>query len=135
MYVPAFNGSPRKNSTTVKLLQKALDGETAVARSEGDAAAALDAASSRIEAVYEAPYLAHATMEPMNATAHVTASGVEVWAPTQGQGPIQFAVAGLLGLEPGQVKVHTTFLGGGLRSQAITSTVLGNTTGKGRRRR
>ncbi|MEX0814567.1 MAG: molybdopterin cofactor-binding domain-containing protein, partial [Dongiaceae bacterium] len=90
----------------------ALDGPAAVAAAAGDDAA-LAGAAKQVEAVYEVPFLAHATMEPMNATAHVTADGVEIWAPTQGQGPIQFAVGAALGLEPGQVKVHTTFLGGG----------------------
>ena len=57
-------------------LRKALDGPAAVAKREGDAAAAISAAASKVEAVYEVPYLAHATMEPMNATAHVTAEGL-----------------------------------------------------------
>src|SRR5262249_50082486 len=48
-----------------------------------------------------------------NATAHVTANGLEVWAPTQAQGPIQMFVGQALGFKPEQVKVHTTFLGGG----------------------
>ena len=74
--------------------------------------------------MYEVPFLAHATMEPMNATAHVTADGVEIWAPTQGQGPIQFAVGAALGLEPGQVKVHTTFLGGGFGRRFETDVAL-----------
>ncbi len=57
----------------------------AEARKEGDASSALTGAAQKIEAVYEAPYLAHATMEPLNATANVTADRVDVWAPTQFQ--------------------------------------------------
>jgi isoquinoline 1-oxidoreductase beta subunit len=94
-------------------LRKALDGPAAVAKQEGDAAAAISGAKQKVEALYEVPYLAHATMEPMNATAHVTADGLEVWAPTQAQGPIQMFVGKALGFKPEQVKVHTTFLGGG----------------------
>jgi len=101
----------------------ALDGPAAVAAAAGDDAA-LAGAAKQVEAVYEVPFLAHATMEPMNATAHVTADGVEIWAPTQGQGPIQFAVGAALGLEPGQVKVHTTFLGGGFGRRFETDVAL-----------
>ena len=57
----------------------------AVARMEGDASSALGKAAAKLDAVYQAPFLAHATMEPMNCTAHVTADKCEVWAPTQFQ--------------------------------------------------
>ena len=59
-----------------------------VARKEGDAAAALASAGSKMEAVYEAPFPSHAPMEPMNCTAHVRADGCDVWAPTQMQTPV-----------------------------------------------
>lgn len=83
------------------------------ARHVGDAAGAMAGASRRIEAVYEVPYLAHATMEPMNCTAHVRADGVDVWAPTQGQTFAQLTAAQIAGVPPAAVKVHTTMLGGG----------------------
>ena len=57
-----------------------------VARNDGDAPAALAAGGKTLEAVYEVPYLEHACMEPMNATAHVTADACTVWAPTQNPG-------------------------------------------------
>jgi isoquinoline 1-oxidoreductase beta subunit len=82
----------------------------AIARSEGDANAV---AAKTVTAVYEAPYLAHACMEPMNCTAWVRAGDAEVWAPTQGPGPLQGIVAQLTGLPPEKVQVHTTYLGGG----------------------
>ena len=63
-----------------------------VGRSEGDDAAALAAAARRVEADYEVPFLAHATMEPQNCTAHVTADAVEIWAPTQ-DGETALAIA------------------------------------------
>src|SRR5260370_15070464 len=85
----------------------------AVARKEGDAAAAFSAAAKKSEAVYEVPYLAHATMEPMNCTAHVRADGCDVWAPTQFQTFTQATAARLAGVKPEAVQVHTTFLGGG----------------------
>jgi len=83
------------------------------ARKTGDAEAALAAATQRVEAVYEVPFLHHATMEPMNCTAHVRANGCDVWAPTQNQTRAQEVAAELTGLSKDRVRVHTTFLGGG----------------------
>ncbi len=85
----------------------------AVARHDGDAIAALAGAAQRVEAVYEMPFLAHATMEPMNCTAHVRADGVDIWAPTQNQTGVQMVGGQIGGVPPEQVAVHTTYLGGG----------------------
>ena len=85
----------------------------AVARSDGDAGAALKGAAKRIDAVYQVPYLAHATMEPMNCTAHVRKDGCDVWVPTQAQTGTQSTAAEITGLAPELVKVHTTYLGCG----------------------
>jgi isoquinoline 1-oxidoreductase beta subunit len=93
-----------------KLLTDATTKPGVVARNEGDVSVAV---AKSIEAVYEAPYLAHACMEPMNCTAWVRAGEAEVWAPTQGPGPHQGIVAQLTGLPPEKVQVHTTYLGGG----------------------
>ena len=83
------------------------------ARKDGDAAAALAGAAKRVEAVYEVPFLHHATMEPMSCTAHVRSDGCDVWVPTQNQTRAQEVAAELTGLAKEQVRVHTTFLGGG----------------------
>src|SRR5256714_4732748 len=83
------------------------------ARKNGDAAAALAAAAKRVEAVYEVPFLHHATMEPMNCTAHVRADGCDVWAPTQNQTRAQEVAAEAAGLPKEKVRIHTTLLGGG----------------------
>jgi isoquinoline 1-oxidoreductase beta subunit len=85
----------------------------AVARHDGDAATALAGAAQRVEAVYEMPFLAHATMEPMNCTAHVRADGVDIWAPTQFQTGAQMIGAQIGGIAAEKVAVHTTYLGGG----------------------
>jgi isoquinoline 1-oxidoreductase subunit beta len=85
----------------------------AEARNDGDAAKALDGANKKIEAVYEVPFLAHATMEPMNCTADVRKDGCDVWVGTQGQTLAQRTAAGITGLAPEAVKIHTTYLGGG----------------------
>ena len=85
----------------------------AQARHDGDPDGALAGAASKVEAAYELPLLAHATMEPMNCTAHVRADGVDVWAPTQFQTGVQGLAAKIGGVPPEKVQVHTTYLGGG----------------------
>ena len=88
------------------------------ARKEGDAPAALAGAAKKIEATYEAPFLAHATMEPQNCTADVRADRCDVWAPTQFQTIAQGTAAKISGLKPESVFIHTTFLGGGFGRRA-----------------
>src|SRR2546425_8151540 len=85
----------------------------AVARHDGDAQGALPGAANKLDATYELPFLAHATMEPMNCTAHVRPDGVDIWAPTQFQTGAQQLGAAIGGVPAGQVEVHTTYLGGG----------------------
>jgi isoquinoline 1-oxidoreductase beta subunit len=88
-------------------------------RSEGDLEKALAGAARTVEAVYELPFLAHATMEPMNCTAEVRPDGAEIWAPTQAPTWHRGAVAEALGIPVEKVKVHTTFLGGGFGRRAM----------------
>jgi isoquinoline 1-oxidoreductase subunit beta len=83
------------------------------ARRVGDPAVALAGAAQRVEAAYEVPFLHHATMEPMTCTAHVRADGCDVWVPTQNQTRAQEVAAELVGLPKENVRIHTTFLGGG----------------------
>jgi isoquinoline 1-oxidoreductase beta subunit len=82
-------------------------------RNDGDVDAVLANGAKKVEAMYEMPLLAHATMEPMNITAHVRGSEAEVWAPTQSPDWVQGTVAQVLGLKPDKVVVHTTLMGGG----------------------
>jgi CO/xanthine dehydrogenase Mo-binding subunit len=82
-------------------------------RSDGHADETLSAASKTLTAEYSAPFLAHATMEPQNATAHVTAVRCEVWAPTQSPAMARELAANLTQLPLAQVTVHQTWLGGG----------------------
>ena len=84
-----------------------------VARREGDAAAALAGAAKTFDAVYEVPFLAHATLEPMNCTAHVRKDSCEVWVGTQNQSGTQRTAMRITGFPREAVKVNTTFLGGG----------------------
>ncbi|WP_372591905.1 xanthine dehydrogenase family protein molybdopterin-binding subunit [Guyparkeria sp.] len=83
------------------------------ARTEGRGAEALGDDESTVSATYRVPYLAHTTMEPMNATASVGDDEVTVWAPTQAPGSVQQVAAEVAGVDPAKVTVHTTFLGGG----------------------
>lgn len=82
--------------------------------SQGDADQALaGTGGQKIEALYEAPYLAHATMEPMNCTARVWDGKVEVWVPTQVPGLARELAARVAGVAPEAVTLHVTYLGGG----------------------
>jgi isoquinoline 1-oxidoreductase beta subunit len=82
-------------------------------RTEGDAAAALERAARVVEAAYEAPFQAHATMEPMNCTADVRPGRCDIYAPTQYPTGVQHIAEQLTGLPSSAVTVHTTLLGGG----------------------
>ncbi|WP_288126457.1 xanthine dehydrogenase family protein molybdopterin-binding subunit [Thiomonas sp.] len=81
----------------------------------GDAAvAAAQAAGGKlVEASYTLPFLAHATMEPMNCTAHVQKDRCDIWVPTQAQTFNQGTASRITGLPETAIHVHTTFLGGG----------------------
>ncbi len=83
------------------------------AEAEGDFAAAYAGAAKKLAADYALPYLAHATMEPMNGAAEVGADFVEVWAPTQAQSEAAAAAAEAAGVAADKVRLHTTYLGGG----------------------
>jgi isoquinoline 1-oxidoreductase beta subunit len=71
-------------------------------------------AAKRIESVYEFPFLAHATMEPMNITVRLGDGRCEIWSPTQAGGETQENAAKILGIDKRDVTVHVTFMGGGL---------------------
>lgn len=89
-----------------------------VAESTGDVDAALGRAVKTVDALYEFPYLAHAPMEPLNCTAHVSSDGCEIWAGTQFQTNDQIVASRITGLEPEQIQIHTTVLGGGFGRRA-----------------
>ena len=80
---------------------------------KGDAARAEADAPRKLEAWYRAPYLAHATLEPMNCTARVAQGKVEVWAPTQVPQMVRAAAAQVAGVGIDDVTVHVTLIGGG----------------------
>ena len=95
-------------------MMKASEGTGAVAKNAGDAIKALDAAGGRkVEAVYEMPFLAHATMEPMNCTVDLRPDGCDLWVGTQVPALAQGAAAKVAGIPVEKVKVHNHYLGGG----------------------
>ncbi|MBI5582731.1 MAG: xanthine dehydrogenase family protein molybdopterin-binding subunit [Deltaproteobacteria bacterium] len=76
-----------------------------------------------LEAAYDLPYQAHATPEPMNCTAHVSADQCEIWAPTQNPKGAQEIAADITGLPNDRIVVQTTFLGGGFGRRALVDYV------------
>ena len=113
---PQWDAGPNAKLSTadiVEQLARASEKPGAVARREGDATAAIARAAKRIDAVYEQPFLAHATMEPMNCTVHLTKDGCDIWVGTQIPGITQAVVMKLTGLTREQVRIHNHLLGGG----------------------
>ncbi len=84
-----------------------------IARNQGNVDTALASSTRQFERIFEAPFLAHATMEPMNCTADVRANSCDVYVPTQGQTASHNAAIAASGLSADKVKIHTTYLGGG----------------------
>jgi isoquinoline 1-oxidoreductase beta subunit len=97
----------------VRRLEAASRTAGSVARQEGDVTKAMAGAARKVEVVYEVPFLAHATMEPINCTVHVRKDGCDVWVGTQVQARAQAAAAQATGLPVGKVRVHNHLLGGG----------------------
>jgi isoquinoline 1-oxidoreductase beta subunit len=100
-----------------------LDSNGVMARNDGNVKTAIEQASKKLDATYVLPYLSHATMEPMNCTAHVRADGCDIWVPTQNQSGVMALAARLTGLKPEQIHVHTTYLGGGFGRRFETDPV------------
>ena len=101
-------------------MQKGLaedDGDSAEDRGEGESG--LDSSAKVIEAEYWAPYLAHATMEPMNCTIWRQGDTCEVWTGNQGPQLVQALVAQFAGLDQDKIKVNTPFLGGGFGRRGL----------------
>jgi len=103
------------------LFYEAIKKPGAVARNDGDVNYAFGQASKQLEATYFLPYLAHATMEPMNCTAHISKERCQIWVPTQGQTVVQLAGSKISGLPLEKVDVFTTYCGGGFgrRSEIV----------------
>jgi isoquinoline 1-oxidoreductase beta subunit len=102
------------SATIAQALAAGLEGgEAFVGNKAGDVQSALAGAAKKVEAVYSYPFQNHATMEPMNATALVTADRCEVWTPTQNGEAALAAAAAAAGLPPAKCEVYKLHLGGG----------------------
>jgi isoquinoline 1-oxidoreductase beta subunit len=111
-WTPANNASLDTAQLRREMAQRAASGAgalTAVVRHAPDPVTPV----LTLRSVYEVPYLAHATMEPMNCTAWVRPDDAEIWVGTQAQGPSQAIAAKLTGLAPEKIRIHTQYLGGG----------------------
>ncbi|MEZ4810176.1 MAG: molybdopterin cofactor-binding domain-containing protein [Allomuricauda sp.] len=108
------NATSRKESTA-GLFERfhAQLHETTMERQDGNVVQAKKRATSNVEYVYEVPFLAHVTMEPMNCTVDFRADMCEVWAPTQNPEALEQGLVKLFGLEPEQIKIHLPRIGGG----------------------
>jgi isoquinoline 1-oxidoreductase beta subunit len=94
-------------------LEQATLGAGAVAQNIGDVESALRVAAMKVEADYQLPFLAHATMEPMNCTVHVRKDACEIWVGSQAVARVQAAAAKVTGLPIEKVTVHNHLIGGG----------------------
>lgn len=112
-----WNPGPALDSATIlEEFRKLAATDGTVAAKAGDLPAAKG--TKTIEAEFHVPYLAHAPMEPLNATVRITGDKVEIWTGTQFQTLDQQLAAKAAGVEPSQVEIHTTFLGGGFGRRA-----------------
>jgi isoquinoline 1-oxidoreductase beta subunit len=122
-------GAKASSETIAKWLEEGLTAETKfVGNKAGDAQAAIAGAAKKVEAVYAYPYQSHACMEPMNASALVTADKCDVWTGTQNGEAAYAAAIAASGLPADKVDVHRLMLGTGFgrrtRSEYVTEAVL-----------
>ena len=96
-----------------RALEQGTLGAGAVAQNVGDIDKAIAGATTKIDAIYQVPFLAHAAMEPMNCTVHVRKDGCEVWVGTQVVARAQATAAKTTGLPLDKVVVHNHLIGGG----------------------
>ncbi len=112
-----WDEGPNATASSATIAAHLKEGLTApgdyAGRKEGDAAAAIAGAVTKLEATYSTPFLAHATMEPMNCTARVTADRAEVWVPTQNGEASHAALSEASGLPLDKCEVYKVDLGGG----------------------
>lgn len=105
--------------------------DLSLAANNGDARAIINESidtSHYHSAYYKAPYIAHATMEPVNATSFYHDDHIETWGPFQGQDLVRFMLARIYGFTPEQIIVNTTFLGGSFGRKYLPDAVMHATT-------
>ena len=111
-----WDDGPHAELTTEDIareLEQATLGPGAVAQNIGDVDKGMASAATKVEAIYQVPFLAHATMEPMNCTVHVRKDDCEIWIGSQAVARVQAAAAKTAGLPLDKVVVHNHLIGGG----------------------
>jgi isoquinoline 1-oxidoreductase subunit beta len=112
----AWDEGPNAKLSTADIvadMERASKADGVLVRHDGDVPKALDGAEQTLDAIYQVPFLAHTTMEPINCTVHVREDGCDIWVGTQVIGRAQAVAAELTGLPPEKVVVHNHMLGGG----------------------
>lgn len=97
----------------VERLKQAAERKGVVAKREGEAETAIAESRTKLEAVYQVPFLAHATMEPINCTVHLRKDRCEIWVGTQVAARARAAAAETAGLPLERVTIHNHLIGGG----------------------
>ncbi|MFB6418965.1 xanthine dehydrogenase family protein molybdopterin-binding subunit [Bradyrhizobium tunisiense] len=111
-----WEDGPQAGLSTAQIareLEQATLGSGTVAQNVGDADKVLAKAITKVEAMYQVPFLAHATMEPMNCTVHVRQDECEIWIGSQAVARVQAMAAKAAGLPTEKVIVHNQLIGGG----------------------
>jgi isoquinoline 1-oxidoreductase subunit beta len=111
-----WDEGPNAKLTTADIvadMAKASEEEGVLVRHDGDVPKAMEGAGQTLDAIYEVPFLAHTTMEPLNCTVDVRKDGCDIWVGTQVIGRAQAVAAELTGLPPEKIVVHNHMLGGG----------------------
>jgi isoquinoline 1-oxidoreductase beta subunit len=109
----SWDEGPNKDLNTAAIIESLRQAATKTGVPLYSVGDVTKAAGRRIEASYELPFMAHAPMEPGNATAHFQGSKCEIWAPTQVPQDVRDSAAAAIGLDPDNVKVNVTLMGGG----------------------
>ncbi len=110
---PAGDNADYNSGAYRESLEKAARSPGKVIRQSGDVEAALKEADETVSATYYMPHMAQAPMEPPVATVRISDGKVEAWAPIQNPRAARLGVAERLGMDPENITVHVTLLGGG----------------------
>jgi isoquinoline 1-oxidoreductase beta subunit len=124
---PIWDSGLHGNVTTASLvaaMDQASQHPGVVAKQNGDAGAALSAATTKLSAVYQLPFLSHAPMEPLNCTFHIRPDSADLWVGTQVPVRAQKAVADVTGLPMDKVTVHNQLIGGAFGRRLDIDSVL-----------
>jgi isoquinoline 1-oxidoreductase subunit beta len=124
---PRWQPGPNGGVTTASLIaamDQASRQQGVIAKQQGDAAAAINGAATKLSAIYQSPFLSHTAMEPLNCTLHIQPDRAEMWVGTQVPVRAQKAVATVTGLAQDKVTVHNQLMGGAFGRRLDIDSVL-----------